>query len=275
MSRPTGLLQSVGSGLGDGHPEVVERDAVGLGATAHAGVERVDRGELVADLDRRDVGHGDVGDAGLRKRGGDGCRHEADRPAGRDVLELLLEVVDRRSGPRLPAVRPWATLWKACQTGVAPRWMITGSSASSAMEISGSPAAGWPTGRTATRGSERTDTSSRPWSSIEPPPACSKPSPVPQDHRLQRPPKLAVAAERDVAAKRASRAPNPNVHTPTEPERSHPNRDRGAAGRRHARRTTFTHTIAVANFHRERASSSDLRLRSTRPPAKRPSGRRG
>jgi hypothetical protein len=48
-----------------------------------------------------------VGDAGVRSGGGGGGGDEADRPAGRDVLQLLLEVVDGRSGTGLPAVGPW------------------------------------------------------------------------------------------------------------------------------------------------------------------------
>src|SRR5918992_4270401 len=60
-----------------------------------------------ADLDRWDVGDWDVGDAGVRRGGGDGGGGEADRPAGRDVLELLLEVVDGRAGTGVPAVGSW------------------------------------------------------------------------------------------------------------------------------------------------------------------------
>jgi hypothetical protein len=57
-----------------------------------------------ADLDRRDIGYWDVGDAGVDDGSGGASWHEADRTAGGDVLELLFEVVDRRARPRLPAV---------------------------------------------------------------------------------------------------------------------------------------------------------------------------
>jgi hypothetical protein len=60
---------------------------------------------------------GDVGDAGLDEGAGDGGGHEADRPAGRDVLELLLEVVDRRSGTGLPAVGAWVDVVEGLPAG--------------------------------------------------------------------------------------------------------------------------------------------------------------
>src|ERR1700733_9738368 len=70
-----------------------------------------------ANIDRWDVGHGDVGDSWLDEGGRDRSWQEADCPAGGDVLQFFLEVVDCGSWAGLAAVGSWVDIVEGLPAG--------------------------------------------------------------------------------------------------------------------------------------------------------------